>query len=218
MTDKIGHLLRRRYSIKTVFRPPTQIKRWLRSPKDKEPLHTPGVYKIPCDCGKCYIGETRRNVSTRLTEHIRSMKKLDSNGSAVAEHAIDSGPSHYIRFDKTVVLAREKFYVPRKIREAIEIQRHPNFNRDGGWLLPHTWKPLLSSSSTARSVNSVDNDDIVSSVCVMLGDSNRSSAPAVTADEQPLRAPPPPPVQPPAPLSQRAQRAAARSAKRGTVA
>ncbi|XP_045534547.1 uncharacterized protein LOC123721120 [Papilio machaon] len=142
VTDKIGHLLRRKYSIKTIFRPLTQIRRVLRSPKDRTPLDGPGVYEIPCDCGKSYIGETGRNINTRLTEHIRCMRKLDSNTSAVAEHALTSN-SHYIRFDRVKVLARDKNFVSRKLLEAIEIRRRPNFNRDKGWSLSPAWEPVL---------------------------------------------------------------------------
>ncbi|KAF9818365.1 hypothetical protein SFRURICE_017787 [Spodoptera frugiperda] len=32
---------------------------------------------ISCDCGSSYIGETRRNITTRLKEHIRSVKNWD---------------------------------------------------------------------------------------------------------------------------------------------
>lgn len=91
---------------------------------------------IPCSCGKNYIRETGRNISTRVSEHIRSMKKGDIRGSAVAEHSLDSDSTHYIRFGKVTVLAREKsfrFFVPHKVRKAIEISRHQNFNHDCGW-------------------------------------------------------------------------------------
>ncbi|KAF9818689.1 hypothetical protein SFRURICE_011735 [Spodoptera frugiperda] len=148
VTDTIGHLLRRRYSIRTIFRPPGQLRNLLRSPKDKDPLAVPGVYMIPCDCGSSYIGETRRNITIRLKEHIRSVKNRDTHTSAVAEHACSAGTAHFLRFDKVSVLAREKYFVPRKVREAIEISRRPNFNRDGGWALPPAWKPSLQSAST----------------------------------------------------------------------
>ncbi|KAI5639512.1 hypothetical protein NE865_08012 [Phthorimaea operculella] len=143
VTDTIGNLLRRRYSIRTIFRPLAQLRQFLRSPKDREPLSSLGVYEIPCDCGKSYIGETGRNISTRLSEHIRSMRKMDSNASAVTEHALATDTKHFIRFDKVKVLAREKNFVSRKIMEAIEINRRPNFNRDAGWALPPAWRPVL---------------------------------------------------------------------------
>ncbi|CAH0703385.1 unnamed protein product [Spodoptera exigua] len=93
VTDTIGHLLRRRYSIRTIFRPPGQLRHVLRSPKDKDPLAVPGVYMIPCDCGSSYIGETRRNITTRLKEHIRSVKNRDTHTSVVARARLTSSVS-----------------------------------------------------------------------------------------------------------------------------
>ncbi|KAF9823479.1 hypothetical protein SFRURICE_011332, partial [Spodoptera frugiperda] len=144
VTDTIGHLLRRRYSIRTIFRPPGQLRNLLRSPKDKDPLAVPGVYMIPCDCGF-------------------DVKNRDTHTSAVAEHACSAGTAHFLRFDKVSVLAREKYFVPRKVREAIEISRRPNFNRDGGWALPPAWKPSLQSASTYN-VAGLE-CDTVSAVC-----------------------------------------------------
>ncbi|KAI5652153.1 BAH domain-containing protein [Phthorimaea operculella] len=166
VTDTIGNLLRRRYSIRTIFRPLSQLRQFLRSPKDKEPLSCPGVYEIPCDCGKSYIGETGRNISTRLSEHIRSMRKMDCNASAVTEHALATDTKHFIRFDKVKVLAREKNFVTRKIMEAIEINRRPNFNRDTGWALPSAWRPVLDGRVAGLS-SPTDNavSDSISSFC-----------------------------------------------------
>ncbi|XP_050563102.1 uncharacterized protein LOC126912847 [Spodoptera frugiperda] len=183
VTDTIGHLLRRRYSIRTIFRPPGQLRNLLRSPKDKDPLAVPGVYMIPCDCGSSYIGETRRNITTRLKEHIRSVKNRDTHTSAVAEHACSAGTAHFLRFDKVSVLAREKYFVPRKVREAIEISRRPNFNRDGGWALPPAWKPSLQSASTYN-VAGLE-CDTVSAVCSTVFAPTRESnlTPAQPANE-----------------------------------
>ncbi|CAH0694350.1 unnamed protein product [Spodoptera exigua] len=178
VTDTIGHLLRRRYSIRTIFRPPGQLRHLLRSPKDKDPLAVPGVYMIPCDCGSNYIGETRRNITTRLKEHIRSVKNRDTHTSAVAEHACSTGTAHFLRFDKVSVLAREKYFVPRKLREAIEISRRPNFNRDGGWALPPAWKPSLKSASDCT-VAGLE-CDTVSAVCNTDFASTRDSNPTPT--------------------------------------
>ncbi|XP_026324977.1 uncharacterized protein LOC113233955 [Hyposmocoma kahamanoa] len=165
VTDVIGNLLRRRYSIKTIFRPLTQLRQLLRSPKDRDPLGVPSVYMVPCGCGKCYVGETRRNVATRLAEHIQFMKNQDVNGSAAADPFLSSGAGQYIRFDKAKVSAREKYFVPLKIREAIQISRRPNFNRDGGWSLPSIWKPRLHGARYAAA--DVSGNDVVSSVCWM---------------------------------------------------
>ncbi|KAI5632081.1 hypothetical protein NE865_15196 [Phthorimaea operculella] len=212
LTDKIAFLLQRKYNIKTIFRPHTQVKHWLRSPKDKEPLSGPGVYSIPCECGKSYIGETQRHVSTRITEHIRSVKNCKTVTSAVAEHSLDTDTNHYIRFDKTAILAREKFYVPRKVREAIEISRRPNFNRDSGWSISPSWKPVLKTVLPV-SVDKIRSDDIVSVVCSGLFDDSTT-----TNQLQPPQEPPTAATAAPSIISARAQRAAARASRQSQLA
>ncbi|XP_045535441.1 uncharacterized protein LOC123721261 [Papilio machaon] len=212
VTDKIGHLLRRKYSIKTIFRPLTQIRRVLRSPKDRTPLDGPGVYEIPCDCGKSYIGETGRNINTRLSEHIRCMRKLDSNTSAVAEHALTSN-SHYIRFDRVKVLARDKDFVSRKLLEAIEIGRRPNFNRDKGWSLSPAWEPVLLRSKQKNNEDGVEYvSDIVSTFCAPFNVNNNSDSSILNSSTSPspthaTATAPPAPAAP----SSRALRAMARN-------
>ena len=46
----------------------------------------PGVYRIPCECGLVYIGETGRNLSVRLKEHKTNCEKAEQDKSAVAKH------------------------------------------------------------------------------------------------------------------------------------
>ncbi|XP_063529636.1 uncharacterized protein LOC134740911 [Cydia strobilella] len=46
ITDRIGRLLRRSLSIRTIFRPHTKVRQLLRSPKDKDPLGSPGIPSI----------------------------------------------------------------------------------------------------------------------------------------------------------------------------
>ncbi|XP_015124857.1 uncharacterized protein LOC107046694 [Diachasma alloeum] len=73
-TDHISKVLQK-HDIRTIFKPPTKIGQMLHSTKDgRPPLSLPGVYKIPCSCGKVYIGETGRRISTRIKEHQRCVK------------------------------------------------------------------------------------------------------------------------------------------------
>ncbi|XP_059055747.1 uncharacterized protein LOC131849649 [Achroia grisella] len=71
ITDKIGTALNK-YSIKTVYYPPSKVTNNLRSPKDKLPYEAPGVYKIDCSCGSFYIGQTKRSIAERLKK-VRSV-------------------------------------------------------------------------------------------------------------------------------------------------
>lgn len=141
-TDRIGKILNK-HNIRTIFKPPRKIEQILRNPKDQRPpLSSAGVYKIPCSCGKVYIGETGRTVNTRMKEHERDVRLKHVTQSALAEHNLETG--HRILFDKTTTLATTTSYFPRKHREALEIQKHPdNLNRDSGYTVSKIWKTAL---------------------------------------------------------------------------
>ena len=65
------------YNIRVAHKPITTLRQLLTNVKDKdEPNDRQGaVYKIKCcDCQATYIGETGRNLNTRLTEHKRATK------------------------------------------------------------------------------------------------------------------------------------------------
>jgi len=74
VTDRISKVLRRK-DIKTIFKLTRKLESSFGSVKDPmNPLSTPGIYSIPCECGKEYIGMTNRSVSTRLKEHERHLR------------------------------------------------------------------------------------------------------------------------------------------------
>lgn len=71
MTNKIGRVLEK-HNIKPIFKPGRKVRELLHLLKDRLPLSSPSVYKIPCSCGGVYVGETRRTVSTRMKEHMKN--------------------------------------------------------------------------------------------------------------------------------------------------
>ena len=143
-TDVISKILKKK-GIKTIFLPTTKIQQTLRSAKDPlKPLSAPGIYKVPCSCGSVYIGMTKRSVKTRLCEHERCLRLNQPEKSAVAQHAIEN--NHTIEFNQTEILAKPKGYFNLARREALEIEQHPNnFNRDMGYQVSRTWRPLLNN-------------------------------------------------------------------------
>ncbi|ERL95905.1 hypothetical protein D910_00580, partial [Dendroctonus ponderosae] len=61
VTDRIGKILEK-HKVKTVFKPTRTIQQTLRTAKNKrDPLSAPGVYTVPCSCGRAYIGTTKRS-------------------------------------------------------------------------------------------------------------------------------------------------------------
>jgi hypothetical protein len=63
--NRISRVLAR-HNIKSVCLPHMKLSSLLRPVKDHLRLKTPGVYRIPCECGRVYIGHTGRSVDIRL--------------------------------------------------------------------------------------------------------------------------------------------------------
>ena len=122
-------------------------------PKDAlEPTKQDGVvYKIPCECGKVYIGETGRAMQERIKEHDRDIQLARKQTSAVSEHANETG--HIPIWKEVKFIDRDTHWYTRG--EAIHIRLHPNnINRDSGIEIPEAWIPTIkkhnSRSTTKR--------------------------------------------------------------------
>ena len=84
------------YNIQVAHKPMLTLRRLLTNLKDKdEPEGSPeAVYKVKySDCQGTCIGETGRNLTTRLNEHKRATEKGDLNNN-IAEHPLKT--SHTI--------------------------------------------------------------------------------------------------------------------------
>jgi hypothetical protein len=146
-SQKVSRLLAK-YNIQTVHIS-AKNSQLLRPVKDKLGLKAAGIYRIPCECGKVYVGETGRSIEAWLKEHRRHIRLNQPEKSAVAEHSITT--SHRIIFDGTIKLGTATKYMDRLVKEAIEIRLHPdNFNRDG-FNLSHTWRPIINMLKLPRS-------------------------------------------------------------------
>ena len=107
-----------------------------------DPKLRKGIYSIPCSCGEKYIGEIGRAINIRIKEHCVDIRHERIKKSAIAEHSQKT--NHHICIEDAKVIAIEENYNRRRVREAIEIEKHENnFNRDYRLILSETWKPVI---------------------------------------------------------------------------
>ena len=96
--------------------------------KDKQALlHLTGtVYKLQCSCKKTYIGQSKRNLKTRLEEH----DPITFGKSDVTDH-LRENPDHTIDFHNPHILAQETNWRKLRIKETLYIQKlQPQLNSD----------------------------------------------------------------------------------------
>jgi len=78
-----------KYNIKSFAIPPKEISSYLPPTKDAPGLRTPDLYKIPCECGKVYIGQSGRSIQLRVKEHARHIRLVQPDKLLVAEHSLN---------------------------------------------------------------------------------------------------------------------------------
>ena len=106
------------YNIRVAHKPITTLRHLLTNVKDRdEPNNRQGaVYKIKCsDCQASYIGETGRNLNTRLTEHKRATRNGDVNNHISEHHRLTN---HKIDWDSAECLTYGTNYFQRLTLES----------------------------------------------------------------------------------------------------
>ena len=135
--------------IRVCFKPVSNLRCIFPSPKDR-PSKTElssVVYKIPCaNCRASYIGQTKRKLKQRISEHKRAVSRADFSTSALAEHAWTC--EHPVDWKNVEVLSNARDDTPRIIQEAVYIRTTSDtLNRDNG-ALPVEYDNLLHKHLT----------------------------------------------------------------------
>ncbi|BHF72485.1 hypothetical protein SprV_0401555100 [Sparganum proliferum] len=117
VSEAVGRLLAP-LGVGIAHRPEATIRRLVMKPKDPLPRQeTFGVvYQIWCSCGEInYVGETGRQLRTRMAEHAAAVRRNDAS-SQVAAHS--TRPGHTFKFDEAELLARGDNRVSRELLES----------------------------------------------------------------------------------------------------
>ncbi|EZA54490.1 hypothetical protein X777_05745 [Ooceraea biroi] len=97
--------------------------------KGKDKIHnlqkTGVVYKLDCsNCDAIYIGQTKRNLTTRIKEHRSDIRKHFSNHSVISAHR--SNINHDFNWNNPIILHQEEHTKKREVAEMFFIKRHTN--------------------------------------------------------------------------------------------
>jgi hypothetical protein len=124
--NRISRVLARH--IISVGLPHMKLSSLLRPVKDHLGLRTPGVYMIPCECGRVYTGQTGHSVDIKLKENQRYIRLEHPDKSAVAEHSIDQG--HRIQFHIASILATKTRYMNRMSGRPLRLNSTPSRSKE----------------------------------------------------------------------------------------
>ena len=120
-------------TINVVFYQTHTVGRLYSNMKDRIPTDRLSnvVYRLSCDCGAKYVGQSRQYLLERVRQHEYLLQRLVNNKIGPGQHTgvtqhISDNPQHIIDFDRTEVIAIEPNYYKRLLKEAIYIYLTPD--------------------------------------------------------------------------------------------
>jgi len=109
------------------YRVLNNLGRYIRVHKDTNDLLSNNnvVYKISCNnCIASYVGQTKRQLRTRIKEHSSNIKSISSKHSVITEHMLEFG--HTFDWKNIQILDSESNYYKRCVSEMLHIKEQPN--------------------------------------------------------------------------------------------
>ena len=130
-----------------AFKPFLTIGRFLPSLKDEINHNEKSnlVYEVPCqNCPFVYIGQTKRDLNSRIKEHQRAINFQRPEKSALCQHSMEN--DHLIDWSTVKMLKVEHDYSKRLFTESWYINEKPQvLNRNDGLSFPAVYRKLLNS-------------------------------------------------------------------------
>ncbi|HLX52760.1 MAG TPA: GIY-YIG nuclease family protein, partial [Aquella sp.] len=147
-TESVVKKVFHKYNINIGFKPGMKLMSQLNAHKTKQSKDKRGgnIYQINCkDCNKYYIGETGRELKSRIQEHNRALNK-NNKDYAVVEHKIVN--NHAIDINEPIILGNYQNWYKRIWAEAIYIHannKHLMNKNIGKRTISHIWDIKLKS-------------------------------------------------------------------------
>jgi len=83
------------------------------------------VYKISCkNCSASYVGQTKRQLKTRIREHSNNIRLSLSRHSVITDHVLEF--SHSFDWENVKILDSEPNYFKRCVSEMLHIKEQQN--------------------------------------------------------------------------------------------
>ena len=113
--------------IRVAFHSPNKLGKYIKVQKDICPRTSKSnvVYKISCNnCDASYVGQTSRQLKTRITEHRNHIRYNTSSRSVITEHRRQH--DHDFQWDEVEILDEEPCYRKRLVSETLNIRKQKN--------------------------------------------------------------------------------------------
>jgi hypothetical protein len=126
ISDKVASAIKRPDTL-VGYRCIKKLNNFIKVQKDRNdcPKNSNVIYKLNCnDCDATYVGQTKRQLGTRLKEHKNNIKLDSAKHSVVTEHILNE--QHTFDWDNTKIMDHEKNYHKRLISEMIHIKEQKN--------------------------------------------------------------------------------------------
>ncbi|KYN43562.1 hypothetical protein ALC56_01823 [Trachymyrmex septentrionalis] len=131
------------FNCKLAFTIPNVLKKFIKRGKDR----TSVVYRISCEnCDVSYIGQTKRQLKTRLHEHVSDINISSKSPSVISNHRMEE--NHNFKRDKmniykVDILDIEPSFNKRLISEMIHIKKHGINRQNDTESLPEAYSNVI---------------------------------------------------------------------------
>ena len=84
------------------------------------------VYKISCNCGKCYVDQTKRPLRIRIDEHFKNFNLNEKFHNVISKHRKkyeDDQENHFFLWNDVKILHKETNRFKRAFSEMVYIKK-----------------------------------------------------------------------------------------------